>query len=188
MRGCCVFRRLPARPAARSRRPGHRLMRTLAGGTRRAVAEQPAAQCRFRRRSIGAAELLDYDRSRLRGLVLEEGPRNRHVAIVARTLRRRRGRRCPGASGPRRSGDPNVVESVGEVDLSAPPRNRGRLYRQGPLRARRAASIRELRDRPARPRRPADRADDQCRPADRPAARRGRAAPASACSAPSCSS
>jgi phosphotransferase system enzyme I (PtsP) len=37
-------------------------------------------------RSIGPAELLDYDRRRLRGVVLEEGAATSHVAIVARAL------------------------------------------------------------------------------------------------------
>jgi phosphotransferase system enzyme I (PtsP) len=37
-------------------------------------------------RSMGPAELLDYDRTRLKGLVLEEGSATSHVAIVARAL------------------------------------------------------------------------------------------------------
>lgn len=37
-------------------------------------------------RNMGPAELLDYDKDRLRGLVLEEGAANAHVAIVARAL------------------------------------------------------------------------------------------------------
>jgi len=37
-------------------------------------------------RSMGPAELLDYDRDRLRALVLEEGSTMSHVAIVARAL------------------------------------------------------------------------------------------------------
>ncbi len=37
-------------------------------------------------RNMGPAELLDYDRTRLRGLVLEEGSPTAHVAIVAREL------------------------------------------------------------------------------------------------------
>jgi phosphotransferase system enzyme I (PtsP) len=37
-------------------------------------------------RSMGPAELLDYDRKQLRGLVLEEGSSTSHVAIVARAL------------------------------------------------------------------------------------------------------
>ncbi len=37
-------------------------------------------------RSLGPAELLDYDRSKLRGLVLEESSATSHVVIVARAL------------------------------------------------------------------------------------------------------
>ncbi|HUD51192.1 phosphoenolpyruvate--protein phosphotransferase [Parvibaculum sp.] len=37
-------------------------------------------------RNMGPAELLDYDKERLRGLVLEEGAQNAHVTIVARAL------------------------------------------------------------------------------------------------------
>ena len=37
-------------------------------------------------RNMGAAELLDYDRNRIRGLILEEGGPTSHVAIVARAL------------------------------------------------------------------------------------------------------
>lgn len=37
-------------------------------------------------RNMGPAELLDYDRKRLRGVVLEEGTASSHVAIVARAL------------------------------------------------------------------------------------------------------
>ncbi|MSO65401.1 MAG: phosphoenolpyruvate--protein phosphotransferase [Alphaproteobacteria bacterium] len=37
-------------------------------------------------RSLGPAELLDYDRTRLRGLLLEEGAPTSHVALIARAL------------------------------------------------------------------------------------------------------
>ena len=37
-------------------------------------------------RNMGPAELLDYDRSKLRGVILEEGGKTSHVAIVARAL------------------------------------------------------------------------------------------------------
>ena len=37
-------------------------------------------------RSMGPADLLDYDRSRLRGLVIEESGGQSHVAIVAKAL------------------------------------------------------------------------------------------------------
>ena len=35
---------------------------------------------------MGPAELLEYDRTRLRGVVLEEGGATAHVAIVAKSL------------------------------------------------------------------------------------------------------
>lgn len=37
-------------------------------------------------RNMGPAELLDYDRSKIRGVILEEGGKTSHVAIVARAL------------------------------------------------------------------------------------------------------
>ena len=37
-------------------------------------------------RSMGAAELLDYPRDKLRGLVLEDGAVTSHVVIVARAM------------------------------------------------------------------------------------------------------
>src|SRR5690606_31434095 len=37
-------------------------------------------------RNMGPAELLEYDRRKLRGVVLEEGGATAHVAIVARSL------------------------------------------------------------------------------------------------------
>src|SRR3546814_1996999 len=37
-------------------------------------------------RAMGAAELLDYPRERLRGLVLEDGAITSHVVIVARAM------------------------------------------------------------------------------------------------------
>jgi phosphotransferase system enzyme I (PtsP) len=40
----------------------------------------------FVARTMGAADLLDYDRSRLKGLVIEESSSHSHVAIVARAL------------------------------------------------------------------------------------------------------
>ena len=51
-------------------------------------------------RNMGAAELLDYDREHIRGLVLEEGGPTSHVTVVARALGIRRGRprrQCRGA-------------------------------------------------------------------------------------------
>jgi phosphotransferase system enzyme I (PtsP) len=63
----------------------NRLLRHLLGAdmpTLRRLPEEAIVVAR----SMGPAELLDYDRSRLKGLVLEEGSQNAHVAIVARAL------------------------------------------------------------------------------------------------------
>lgn len=37
-------------------------------------------------RAMGPAEILDYDRARLRGLILEEGSHTAHVSVIARAL------------------------------------------------------------------------------------------------------
>jgi phosphotransferase system enzyme I (PtsP) len=63
--------------------------RLLAHLTGRALMHDPATlppEFILVARSLGPAELLDYDRSRLRGVVLEEGSPTSHVAIVARVL------------------------------------------------------------------------------------------------------
>jgi phosphotransferase system enzyme I (PtsP) len=64
----------------------NRLLRLLAGGAITAAAGSLPQDTILIARTMGPAELLDYDRQRLRGLVLEEGGRASHVAIVARAL------------------------------------------------------------------------------------------------------
>jgi phosphotransferase system enzyme I (PtsP) len=66
-----------------------RLLLHLAGGDDRADIQRPAdvpQDIVVVAHSMGPAELLDYDRGRLRGLVLEEGSPTAHVAIVAKAL------------------------------------------------------------------------------------------------------
>ena len=62
-----------------------RLQQHLAGRHFAADAELPAEFILIAR-NMGPAELLDYDRRRLKGLVLEEGSPAAHVAVVARAL------------------------------------------------------------------------------------------------------
>jgi phosphotransferase system, enzyme I, PtsP len=62
-----------------------RLQQHLAGRHFAADAELPA-EFILVARNMGPAELLDYDRRRLKGLVLEEGSPTAHVAVVARAL------------------------------------------------------------------------------------------------------
>jgi phosphotransferase system enzyme I (PtsP) len=64
----------------------NRLLRLLAGGVGTAASGTLPRDAIVIARTMGPAELLDYDRQRLRGLVLEEGGTASHVAIVARAL------------------------------------------------------------------------------------------------------
>ena len=64
----------------------NRLLRLLSGGAVTAATGNLPQDTILIARTMGPAELLDYDRQRLRGLVLEEGGSTSHVAIVARAL------------------------------------------------------------------------------------------------------
>ena len=64
----------------------NRLLRQLTGRALTAAAETIPEDSIICARTMGPAELLDYDRKRLRGLVVEEGSPTAHVAIVARAL------------------------------------------------------------------------------------------------------
>ncbi len=64
----------------------NRLLRLLAGRNETAASEELPKDTILVARTMGASELLDYKRERLRGLVLEEGGLTSHIAIVARAL------------------------------------------------------------------------------------------------------
>jgi phosphotransferase system enzyme I (PtsP) len=64
----------------------HRLLRHLAGKADTAAKEGLPDDAIIIARTMGPAELLDYDRTKLKGVVLEEGSPTSHVAIVARAL------------------------------------------------------------------------------------------------------
>lgn len=64
---------------------GNRLIKHLMGDSV-APAEALPDDVILVARDMGPAELLDYDRRRLRGLVLEEGSATSHVSIVARAI------------------------------------------------------------------------------------------------------
>lgn len=63
-----------------------RLLRELVGKPHGPIAESISGDYIVVARNMGAAELLDYSRDNLRGLVLEEGAPTSHVVIVARAL------------------------------------------------------------------------------------------------------
>lgn len=64
----------------------NRLLRVLTGTAQTAAHEVLPKQAVLVARTMGPAELLDYDRSKIFGLVLEDAGANSHVAIVARAL------------------------------------------------------------------------------------------------------
>lgn len=64
----------------------NRLQQHLAGRPLTAAAAELPEEFILIARIMGPAELLDYDRRRLKGVVLEEGSPSAHVAVVARAL------------------------------------------------------------------------------------------------------
>ncbi|WP_455854184.1 PEP-utilizing enzyme [Ensifer canadensis] len=141
---------------------------------------------------MGAAELLDYPRENVRGLVLEEGAVTSHVVIVARAMGIPVIGQAAGAVALAENRDAVIIDgddgqgasaAVGRT-CSAPTRKR---YGSAP--AGRSSSARCKRCRAADQGRPADHLADECWPSGRPAAAgRNRVPRASAFSAPSCSS
>jgi len=100
-------------------------------------------------RSMGPAALLEYDRKRLRGLVLEEGGPNSHVAIVARALGIAAVGEIANATGVADPGDAIIVEgSSGDVHLRPSPDMEAAYAERVRLRARRQLQYLALRDKP----------------------------------------
>lgn len=64
----------------------NRLLRTLIGNGNSHKSLELPKNAIIVARSMGPAELLEYDREKLRAIVLEEGAATAHVAIVARSL------------------------------------------------------------------------------------------------------
>ena len=63
-----------------------RLMQHLAGGSFRPQGQEMPKDVVLFARNLGPAELLDYDASRLRALVMQEGAATSHVSVIARAL------------------------------------------------------------------------------------------------------
>lgn len=100
-------------------------------------------------RSMGAAALLDYDRSRLRGLVLEEGGPASHIAIVARALGIPAVGDVENVTGQVEAGDAIIVDgAVGQVHIRPQPDVEGAFREKARLRARRQEQYRKLRELP----------------------------------------
>jgi phosphotransferase system, enzyme I, PtsP len=81
----------------------NRLLRILTGAAATASRTDLPANSIVVARNMGPAELLDYDRNKLRGVILEEAGKTSHVAIVARAL-----------------GIPAIGQATGIVDIVDP--------------------------------------------------------------------
>lgn len=69
-------------------------------------------------RTMGPAELLDYDRSKLRGLIVEDGSSQSHVAVIAKALGIAAVGQAAGVVERVSAGDAAIVDAVsGEVHL-----------------------------------------------------------------------
>ncbi len=101
-------------------------------------------------RTMGPAELLDYDRTRLRGLVVEDGSPQSHVAIVAKALGIAAVARAIGIVERATSGDAVIVDGVtGEVHVRPQPEVVSAYSDKARFRARRQKQFEALRDTPA---------------------------------------
>jgi phosphotransferase system, enzyme I, PtsP len=128
---------------------GNRLMRQLMGKDHAPAREFLPDSAVLVARSMGPAALLDYDRKKLRGLILEEGTATSHVAIVARALGIAAVGEIPNATGIVESGDAIIVDgTTGDIHVRPPQDIETAYGERVKLRARRQAQYHALRDKP----------------------------------------
>ena len=128
-----------------------RLLRILAGRPRNGVvtANLPHDTVLVAR-TMGPADLLDYDRSRLRGLVIEDGGGQSHVAIVAKALGIAAVGHARGVMERVDEGNPIIVDAdSGEVHIRPSSEVIAAFGDKARFQARRHRKYRALRDRPA---------------------------------------
>ncbi|EKF56969.1 phosphoenolpyruvate-protein phosphotransferase [Agrobacterium albertimagni AOL15] len=125
----------------------NRLLRQLTGFSPHSAAEGFPNDAIVFARAMGAAELLDYPRENLRGLVLEEGAVTSHVVIVARAMGIAVVGQAAGAVALAENGDPVIIDGDdGKVHVR-PVADLQRAYEEKvKLRAKRQEQFRALRD------------------------------------------
>ena len=145
----------------------NRLMRQLVGRDHAPSREQLPDNAIIVARAMGPAALLDYDRKKLRGLVLEEGGPTSHVAIVARALGIAAVGHIDNATGIVDPGDAIIVDgAMGHVYVRPTPDVEKNYADRVKLRARRQAAIRRAAQQAVRDQgRREDHAAGECRPA-----------------------
>ena len=125
----------------------NRLLRQLTGFSPNSASEHFPNDAIIFARAMGAAELLDYPRVNLRGLVLEEGAVTSHVVIVARAMGIAVVGQAAGAVALAENGDSVIIDGdEGQVHLR-PMVDLQKAYEEKVrLRARRQEQFRALRD------------------------------------------
>jgi phosphotransferase system enzyme I (PtsP) len=127
----------------------NRLMRQLTGRDHAPSRESLPENAILVARSMGPAALLDYDRKRLRGLVLEEGGPHSHVAIVARALGIPAVGDIENATGIADPGDAIIVDGLtGDLHVRPLPDMEAAYAERVRLRARRQQQYAALHDKP----------------------------------------
>ncbi len=127
----------------------NRLMRQLTGRDHAPSRENLPDNAILVARSMGPAALLDYDRKKLRGLVLEEGGPHSHVAIVARALGIAAVGEIDNATGMADPGDAVIIDgAAGDMHLRPLPDMEAAYAERVRLRARRQQQYQALRDLP----------------------------------------
>ena len=128
----------------------NRLLRQLMGRGPETIAASLPKDAIIVARSMGAAELLDYPRDRLRGLILEEGAPTSHVVIVARAMGIPVAGQMKGAVSMSENGDPIIVDGdEGTIHLRPQPDLEAAYAEKVRFRARRQELYRELRKKPS---------------------------------------
>ncbi|MHC5306549.1 phosphoenolpyruvate--protein phosphotransferase [Bartonella sp. LJL80] len=128
----------------------NRLLHQLMGRTRETIAAALPKDAIIVARSMGAAELLDYPRERIRGLVLEDGAATSHVAIVARAMSVPVVGQAKGIVSLSENGDPLILDGDdGKVYLRPIVDVEKAYAEKARFRARRQKLYRDLRDVPA---------------------------------------
>ncbi|MCC2688899.1 MAG: ptsI [Rhizobiaceae bacterium] len=128
----------------------NRLLRQLMGRSSDDIAAALPKDAIIVARSMGAAELLDYPRDKLRGLVLEDGAVTSHVVIVARAMGIPVAGQMKGAVSMSENGDPIIVDGdEGTIHLRPQADLEAAYAEKVRFRARRQELYRELRKKPS---------------------------------------
>jgi len=128
----------------------NRLLRQLVGKSKEVSAALSSDNHVILAKTMGAAELLDYNTGKLRGLILEEAAPNSHVVIVAKALGIPVVGQLPNFISNVEEGNPIIVDGdAGSVSLRPPSDVEDAYGEKVKFRATRQQQFDKLRDKPA---------------------------------------